>query len=235
MNPLLFILMLVISFIAVNIGAVAFELTGLDRSMARFQALSCFTGTGFTTREAELITGYPRRRRIASVLMVLGNAGLVALIATFANSVRPGAIVSKLPAFLHIPDQAVPWVSLLVIVFASMLIYRLFSSTQFSRSLTNYLRRSMSRGGLVRTVTCEELMVYTGGYGVASLEIHREGPALNKPLSESGLRGKGITVLVLEREGELTPNPGAETRIRIGDRLVCFGKLDTIRQELLSD
>ena len=92
MNLLLFIVMISVSFIVVRIGAVAFELTGLEWSLAKFQSLSCFTGTGFTTREAELITGNPQRRRIATVLMVLGNAGLVTLIATFANSLRPNIV-----------------------------------------------------------------------------------------------------------------------------------------------
>ena len=83
MNLLLFIIVLIVSFVIVRIGAIAFQLTGLDWSLAKFQALSCFTSTGFTTREAELITSDPRRRRIASVLIVLGHAGFVTMIATF--------------------------------------------------------------------------------------------------------------------------------------------------------
>lgn len=89
MSVILFIIVLVASFIIVRIGAVAFQLTGLEWSLAKFQSMSCFSGTGFTTREAELITGDKRRRRIASVLMVLGNAGLVTMIATVASALNP--------------------------------------------------------------------------------------------------------------------------------------------------
>ena len=53
MNILLFLATLIVSVIAVRIGAVAFNLTGLEWKAAKFQALSCFTGTGFTTRESE--------------------------------------------------------------------------------------------------------------------------------------------------------------------------------------
>ena len=77
MNLLLFIIVLSVSFIVVRIGAIAFQLTGLDWSLAKFQALSCFSGTGFTTKESELVVGNSQRRKIASVLMVLGNAGIV--------------------------------------------------------------------------------------------------------------------------------------------------------------
>lgn len=59
MNLFLFIFAILISFIVVRIGAVAFELTGLEWSIAKFQALSCFTGTGFTTRESELVLMSP--------------------------------------------------------------------------------------------------------------------------------------------------------------------------------
>ena len=64
MNLLLFIFVLISSFIIVRIGAIAFELTGLEWSLAKFQSLSCFTGTGFTTREAELITGNPQSKKL---------------------------------------------------------------------------------------------------------------------------------------------------------------------------
>lgn len=65
MNLMLLLVTVLVSMIVVRIGAVAFQLTGLEWSLAKFQALSCFTRTGFTTKEAELITGHPQRRRIA--------------------------------------------------------------------------------------------------------------------------------------------------------------------------
>lgn len=45
MNLVLFVIVIIISMIVVRIGAIAFQLTGLDWSFAKFQALSCFTGT----------------------------------------------------------------------------------------------------------------------------------------------------------------------------------------------
>ncbi|MBN2181618.1 MAG: hypothetical protein JW715_06870, partial [Sedimentisphaerales bacterium] len=80
---------LVVSWIIVRIGAIAFQITGLEWSLAKFQALSCFSGTGFTTKEAELITGDKRRRQIATILMILGNAGMVTLIASAVGALNP--------------------------------------------------------------------------------------------------------------------------------------------------
>lgn len=64
----------------------ALEHTGLATETARFQSYSAFTGTGFTTNEAEAIVNHPVRRRIAMILMILRNAGLVTAISTLVLS-----------------------------------------------------------------------------------------------------------------------------------------------------
>lgn len=81
----LFVLLSVSVFV-IRVASVALRLTGLDDSSARFQALSAFTGTGFTTLEAEAIVNYPVRRRIISLLMIVGNLGLVSVFATLVVS-----------------------------------------------------------------------------------------------------------------------------------------------------
>ena len=142
---ILFIITLIVSFVVVRIGAIAFQLTGLEWSLAKFQALSCFSGTGFTTKEAELVTGNKLRRKIASVLIILGNAGLVIMIATLAGSLIPEeTILSKLSeSFLpfDIPSYLVRWVNLAVTVVLVYVIYRIFTYEKFVRKLTNFLRK----------------------------------------------------------------------------------------------
>jgi len=80
------LLAILISFIIVRIGGFALQLTGIEPEVARFQALSAFSGTGFTTREAERVVGHRTRRRIVTILIVLGNAGTVTVIATLVAS-----------------------------------------------------------------------------------------------------------------------------------------------------
>ena len=231
MNLVLFLMVLVVSFVAVRIGAIAFHLTGLEWSMAKFQSLSCFTSTGFTTREAEMITASPQRRRIASLLIVLGHAGLVTLIATFANTIRPQARAWSLP-FLRasVPPWLLQWVNLVVLIVGTYIIFRLLTGVKVARKLTNFLRQRLIRQDLVKRVSFEELTVVTGGYGVSKIAVCQDSPVLNKTLAESGLRGRDITVLAVVRAGETTPNPPASTVIAAGDELICFGKLDNIRE-----
>jgi hypothetical protein len=235
MNLLLFLVAIVVSFIAVRIGAIAFELTGLEWSLAKFQALSCFSGTGFTTREAELIVGNPQRRRIASVLMVLGNAGLVTLIATFANSLRPSTLMPKftIPFMdLVFPSWILSWVNLLVIAFSIFIIYRFFTHANITRKITDMLRARIIKREIIKPVTFEELLVATGGYGVSSVEVRKDSNLLEKTLRDADLRGMDITILAIERGEEIIPNPTADAKILLGDRLICFGKLENIRNQL---
>lgn len=78
--------LLSLSVLVIRVASVALRLTGLSDDVARFQALSAFTGTGFTTREAEAIVNYPVRRRIVSSLIIVGNLGLVTVLATLVVS-----------------------------------------------------------------------------------------------------------------------------------------------------
>jgi len=233
----LFIVTLIISFIVVRIGAIAFQLTGLEWSLAKFQALSCFTGTGFTTKEAELITSNKQRRKIASALIILGNAGLIIMIATLAGSLIPSQdmILSKLSeSYLpfRIRPYLVIWVNLAIIVVVVYGMYRIFTHEKLARKLTNFLRRKIIKKEIFKKVSFEELLLATGGYGVSRVVVSAGSPILNKMLAKSNLRKHDITVLAVVRGDQTIPNPSADTEILLGDELVCFGKLENIRNTI---
>ncbi len=228
LNLLLFIMVLFVSFVAVRIGAIAFHLTGLDWSLAKFQALSCFSGTGFTTRESELVVGHPQRRKIASILMVLGNAGLVTLIATVVGSLRPRQW--KMPFLRAIPEDLIPWISLIGIIAGVYALYR-FMNSKAAYHLTSLLKRKlMAHQEQARAVSFEELTISTGGYGVVRMRVCPNSPILNKSILQSGLKDQGILLLAVVRQEQTMPNPAVSTVIRENDELICFGRTDEIRQ-----
>ncbi len=233
---MIFVLTIAFSFIVVRIGAIAFQLTGLEWSLAKFQSLSCFTGTGFTTKEAELITGNAQRRKIASILMVLGNAGLVILIASFAGSlVNQQTLLSKLSkSFLpfELSEDVAKWVNLSLMALGVWIVYKVFSNSRLTFKLTSYLRKKIIKKEMFSKVSFEELLLSTGGYGVSKVTVRSESPVLNKNLAESGLRAHEINVLAIVRNNETITNPSAQTMILQGDELVCFGKLEQIRSNL---
>ena len=72
----------------------------------------------------------------------------------------------------------------------------------------------------------------TGGYGVLSIDVCVESSALNKTILEADLRGKDINLLAIERDHSIIPNPKASTKILLNDKIICFGKLDVVKNEM---
>jgi hypothetical protein len=80
------LVVIIVSLLIARVATVALVLTGLSHEAARFQARSALSGTGFTTGEAESVVGHPVRRRVVMLLMLVGSAGLVTVIATLMLS-----------------------------------------------------------------------------------------------------------------------------------------------------
>jgi len=93
------LLVILISALIIKIGTIALRMTGIDRETAAFQALSAFSGTGFTTSEAENIVNHPRRRKVVKALMILGNAGIVTALAMLFLSLQGATVTNVLAKF----------------------------------------------------------------------------------------------------------------------------------------
>jgi ribosomal protein S6--L-glutamate ligase len=74
----------------------------------------------------------------------------------------------------------------------------------------------------------QRLTVSTG-YGVAELQVHRASDLIGTTIEESGLRDRDITVLTLTRGTTVIPNPRVQRVLEPEDRLLCFGKLEAMR------
>ncbi len=69
----------------------------------------------------------------------------------------------------------------------------------------------------------------SANYGVAELVVHEGAAVLAQNLTIGDLRELDITTLTLHRGGSDIPNPKASRALEAEDRLVCFGKLDSMR------
>lgn len=77
-----------------------------------------------------------------------------------------------------------------------------------------------------------ERLTVSKGYGVAELYVAEGSEMAGKPLSESGLAERDIAIVKLQRGDKLIPNPKATRALRAGDKLLCFGKLESMRAML---
>jgi len=216
MSVVLLIVFISVSYLIVRVGAIALEMTGMERARARFQALSAFSGTGFTTREAELVVTHPRRRKIVTYLMILGNAGIVSVIATFVLSLRQTGTFR-------------PSLNLVIIAASLFILYRIASHQTFAKKLTQKIRETLREKLHFQKVHVEELLHQSDGYGVASVLVGRRSKVVGLTLSESGFKERDLMILSVERDEEMIPVPKAQTKIRVGDRLICYGKLDNLK------
>jgi hypothetical protein len=216
MSVVLLIVFICISYLIVRIGAIALEMTGMERARARFQALSAFSGTGFTTKEAELVVNHPRRRKIVTYLMIMGNAGIVSVIATFVLSLKESGTFR-------------PSLNLAIIAASLFILYRIASHQALAKKLTQKIRETLREKLHFQKVQVEELLQQSDGYGIASILVGRRSKVSGLTLSESGFKEKDLMILSVERDEEMIPVPKAQTKIRAGDRLICYGKLENLK------
>jgi hypothetical protein len=209
-------LVIMLSVLIVRAGAVALHMTGLDEKTANFQALSAFTRAGFTTRESELVVSHPQRRRIVSWLIILGNAGIVAVIVTGTSS-----LASSTDYKLAI-DIAALTVGLYII-------YRLVSHTGLLHGWEKLIENRFLRVKFFSRAGVEQLLHLPGGYGVSRV------PVIEKSLfADTSPRDKlaagGFVILGIERQGQWIPNPKTEESIAEGDTLVLYGSLSEMEK-----
>jgi hypothetical protein len=218
MSSVTILLVIVIaSLLCVRIGAIALELTGMEKDKARFQALSAFTNTGFTTTETEEITHFPIRRRIVTVLIVLGHAGTVSVIATFATS-----LLNREPLYTA--------VNLGIIVLALYGIYQLARWRGLTLRVQEYFRRLLTnRYGLCRP-SLEEMLEVGEGFGVVRLVIQEGSPLLGRPLADLGLKLKKVQILSIVRDNKTITIPQGNDFLFVGDIVICYGDVQTATQ-----
>ncbi len=74
----------------------------------------------------------------------------------------------------------------------------------------------------------QRLSVSTG-YGVAELLVREGAEMVGQSIEESGLLERDIAVLTLTRGTTVIPNPRKARDLEAEDRLLCFGKLEAMR------
>jgi len=78
-------------------------------------------------------------------------------------------------------------------------------------------------------IDVKEKLSVSKGYGVMEIQIPKESEYVGQTVYDSGLREKDINALSLHRNGKVFPNPKADKAIEAGDKILCFGKIDSMR------
>lgn len=211
------LVVLVISLLIVRVATVALTLTGLSQPLARFQARSAFTGTGFTTSEAEQVIQHPVRRQIIMLLMLLGNAGLVTAASTLILSFAG-------------PEGRSPFSArMLVLVVGLTALWVMATSQWVDLQMSRVIGWALKRWTSLELRDYAGLLHLTGGYVVAELVVEEDDWLHDQDLSSLRLNDEGVLVLGIERpDGIYVGAPRGDSRVSAGDTLLLYGQHEVL-------
>ena len=212
----LLLVIILVSLIVVRIGGFALEMTGIDPDTARFQALSAFTGTGFTTAETERVVRNRTRRRIVTTLIIVGNVGMVTLIA---------ALVATFTQ-----DTGSYWfyIRLAIIIIGIFVLYSLVIRSRMGNRILDRFRKPLLKRIISEAPAIDEIYLI-GRYWSISLVMIKKN-SRNAGLSIADIvKGKEMQILEIERAGSNLTRPESQFKLAEGDRLLVYGKRQDVK------
>jgi hypothetical protein len=210
---------ILVSFIIVRIGGFALQLTGIEPDVATFQALSAFSGTGFTTREAERVVGHKTRRRIVTVLIVLGNAGTVTVIATLVAS------------FTQVEGYMWFFIRLAIIVAGIFGLYQLIIRSNVGQRFLDWLQKPVMNRILKEAPAVEEIFRAERNWTVSLVTIKRRSKSVGLSVGDITAEGD-MEILGIDRADTYVAKPDRDEKIMEGDRLLVYANRKSVKQIL---
>lgn len=220
---------LMMALLATRIGAVALMLTGLSQEVARFQARSAFTGVGFTTNEAESVVNHPVRRKILAVLMLGGNIGVAAVIAS---------VIASFANVSNVADDKGDWHSfwiymlqIAILLLGLMTMWLVFTSRWVDKTISRVIEKALLKWTSLDVRDYVALLHLANGYVVVELQIDEGDWVAEKPLLDCRLSDEGVLVLGINRRGgKYIGSPNGHTIVKAGDVLSLYGPIDRLEE-----
>jgi hypothetical protein len=218
---LLFSFIILIYFVITELFTFFFRFTGLPAEKARFQVISLLTGTGFTTRESEMILSSRRRRRLARVTMLFGYVFNITIVSAFINvflSMTGTQAETRFVGLLIPMGTIAP-------IFIFMRVPKIHA--WFDSTLQHVADRAFDRK---ETFNAVMLIDNIHNESIAQVTLRHIPEAYQgMTLAETRLRAEtGIMVMLVERRGAKPIPAQADTVFETGDKLTVFGDYQTI-------
>jgi len=211
------LVVLTFSFLITRLATAALTLTGLSQELAKLQAISAFTGVGFTTAESERIVQHPVRRRVLILLMILGNAGIVT------------AISSLILSLFEVRETG-EWFFLVAWLAGGVAVLWFVATSEWvERQMSKGMRWALARWTRLETHDYAALLHLTGDYSIRECRVEPDDWLAEKRLAQLRLPQEGVTVLGIHRaNGAYVGVPRGETKIHAHDRLILYGPEETM-------
>ncbi len=211
---LYFLLLCFIFFLIIEITTVMFKLTGLPEEKARFQVISLLTSSGFTTKESELITQHPSRRKLAQGVMIIGYIGYLTGISFLINIIRTSLSVEN------------------VIILLCFFIIALFllKNKIFLRVLDNIIEKILLKRPFKSQHKMYKLINRAKGYGVFNITLEEDSTLIGVSLMDSNLKPHKIIILNIDKGNRFIGFPKRDYILENGDNILLYGKVEEVNK-----
>ncbi|MBN3556543.1 TrkA C-terminal domain-containing protein [Fictibacillus nanhaiensis] len=204
--------------IVIEINVLLFTLTGLKKEIARFQVISMFTATGFTTGESELILEHPVRRRLSTFLILFGVFSLAVIISSISN----------------ILSDEFRSIELGIIILVLISLYLILSIPKLKKYMKQSFESHMEKNYNLSDLPLRDVMYFEEDDVVVELPIHKGSKFMGKQLKDVIQVEDDLLVLFIKRGDVTVRRDSYTTEIQEGDMLFLYGHQKSL-EERFSD
>jgi hypothetical protein len=183
------------------------RITGLDRDISRFQVVSMLTGTGFTTKESELILRHPVRRKIGIFLILFGVFSL-AVVISFLSSV--------LAQSFHLVQLTV----VAAVLFIAFLVIR---GNGIRNRMSERFKVDMEDNFAVHELPIQEVLYLSEDDLFVDIPIHEGSKYSGRKWIEMLTEEEDMNLLFIQRGDKKIREKRQQTEMEVGDIVYMYG------------
>lgn len=205
-------LYLILVLLVLEMAASLLIITGLDHRIARFQALSMLTSTGFTTKESELILRHPVRRKIAMFLILFGVFSLAVIISSLS---------SLMTRSFQVPQ-------LLLVTTLLGLVLLLIKSKRVSRQLKRRLHQHLEEDFELHELPVQEILYIDEEDFITEVCLHAQSAFIGRKPKDIAGREDDLLILYIRRGMAKIRKGCPDLPLNEGDTLLVYGSRKSI-------
>lgn len=216
MKEIIFILLYgAIIGLVIEMAVILFGLTGLKKTIARYQVISMLTATGFTTEESALIIDHPIRRRISATIILFGYFSLAVMISSIAT--------------LLLNDLKVRLLAVVIALLIAIIV--ILRNKVMSAFLKRKFEHQMDEQFNLEDLPLKTALELTEQDGVALLEIDSGSAFIDRPCCSLFQEDDDIHMLFIRRGDRILRKGLHDEPLQTGDKVLVFGDASLIQRK----
>jgi hypothetical protein len=206
---------LVLIALVLEVASTLLIISGLKKEIARFQAVSMLTATGFTTLESELVLRHPIRRNIAIFLILFGVFSLAVLISIISNLMGQN---------LRIPVLVTITLSLAIILVT-------VKNKKMMARLTKKFHRHLNQQFELHQLPIEEVLYTNEMDLVIDIHVPAGSEWLQQKTDKVFCGEEDMLLLFIQRDHQKIRQQCMQLEIQEGDILFVYGSKSDIEKK----